>query len=692
MFLSPLILSQIIIFVLLGYFLFFDLFKVAITFLLILGINFRLINLIVNNELANLKIKLSLSYLISIITLPIYLKILQLNQYVFIFVVTLSITYILKNRRYIYNWAHKSITPLMNFYLKFSIYLLFFIPAYLINIFNYGLIDKTYITDIHPDNLNFETIGNSIYNEGVFSSQFSSLGSIKYHWYSYFLSSSISNFFQLEAFVSLLILTPILLFIGISLLNTIIIDIFNQNIYAHATSGLFSAISVYLILRNGSFTNFDSLSQTAGYFLGLGVVYIVLNPKNFRTPFFYLVFLLTLCSIIAITKSSYVIPIIGGLFGILINSFRLKSQRKLYAISITVALITSAAIYLIFIRGNISAAAGLQLFSFKNNVISLTFQTDSIVYLILFILGISPKFLPIFFTNHINLSNNMLNKYIYFSTSSILFTLIFLLFVGDESRSNVNLMWFLLATFSVTAPLISLVYFSSIQIVFNFLGRNLKSFAILIFLTVIVFLLSRYAFVIFVLKDVFYLLILFFLIIFVSLLFSIYLKNISLFIPLFLTVLFLFSLYSRFFSLNIPNFNNSIEQDSSYMLEDQKDSNYIEEILVANYIRSSTSRDLIVFTNIFDKPVLPAIANRQFYITSSKSQFSFGGNLNKIQIKELERNSMDVSFVNNFKNSPNNRYANVLLLIDNRLPIISPLISLPKNIFQTKNLSLYVIN
>jgi hypothetical protein len=128
------------------------------------------------------------------------------------------------------------------------------------------------------------------------------------------------------------------------------------------------------------------------------------------------------------------------------------------------------------------------------------------------------------------------------------------------------------------------------------------------------------------------------------------------------------------------------------VLEDQKDSNYIQEILVANYIRSSTSRDLIVFTNIFDKPVLPAIANRQFYITSSKSQFSFGGNLNKIQIKELERNSMDVSFVNNFKNSPNNRYANVLLLIDNRLPIISPLISLPKNIFQTKNLSLYVIN
>jgi hypothetical protein len=375
----------------------------------------------------------------------------------------------------------------------------------------------------------------------------------------------------------------------------------------------------------------------------------------------------------------------------LINSFRLKSQRKLYAISITVTLITSAVIYLIFIRGNISAAAGLQLFSFKNNVISLTFQADSIVYLILFILGILPKFLPILFSNLINLSNSILNKYIYFSISSILFTLIFLLFVGDESRSSVNLMWFLLATFSITAPLISLVYFSSIQIVFNFLRMSLKSFAILIFSTLTVFLLPRYAFVIFDLKDVFYLPILFFLIIFISLLFSIYIKNISSFVPLFLTVLFLFSLYSRFFSLNIPNFSDSIKQDSSYVLEDQKDLNYIEEILVANYIRSSTSRDLIIFTNIFDKPVLPAIANRQFYITSSKSQFSFGGNLNKIQIKELERNSMDVSFVNNFKNSPNNRYANVMLLIDKRLPMTSPVISLPKTIFQTKNLSLYVI-
>ena len=688
---SPLILSQIIILVLLGYFLFFDLFKVAITFLLILGVNFKLMNLILNNDLANLKIKLSLSYLISILTLPIYLKILQVNHYISIFIVTLSITYILKNRRYIYNWAHRPIAPLMSFYLKFSTYLFLFIPAYFINIFNYGLLDKTYITDIHPDNLNFETIGNSIYNEGVFSSQFSSLGSIKYHWYSYFLSSSISNFFQLEVFVSLLILTPILLFIGISLLNTIIVDSFNQNIYAHLTSGLFSAISVYLILRNGSFTNFDSLSQTAGYFLGLGAVYVVLNPKKFRTPFFYLVFLFILCSIIAITKSSYVIPIIGGLFGVLINSFRLKSQRKLYAISITVTLITSAAIYLIFIRGNISAAAGLQLFSFKNNVISLTFQADSIVYLILFILGILPKFLPILFSNLINLSNSVLNKYTYFSISSISFTLIFLLFVGDDSRSSVNLMWFLLATFSITAPLISLVYFSSIQIVFNFLRMSLKSFAILIFSTLTVFLLPRYAFVIFDLKDVFYLPILFFLIIFISLLISLYLKNISSFVPLFLTVLFLFSLYSRFFSLNIPNFSDSIKQDSSYVLEDQKDLNYIEEILVANYIRSSTSRDLIIFTNIFDKPVLPAIANRQFYITSSKSQFSFGGNLNKIQIKELERNSMDVSFVNNFKNSPNNRYANVMLLIDKRLPMISPVILLPKTIFQTKNLSLYVI-
>ena len=480
------------------------------------------------------------------------------------------------------------------------------------NLFLYGVLPNLNYDNLHPDIYNFEAIGNSIYFLNFSDSFFASTAGIKYHWYSYFLSASITNFIEIPPYVSQLIIIYLITNFSAILILTGQMIRLNRSELEKFIAIILLLLSGYIILRNGSFFNFDSPSQNLGIVFSLMTIGFLITKQVDLFSTRIQLTINILLALIVLTKPSFSPAIFSIIFVFYILNYR-EIHVAIRLVSFFINLLLSGTIFFLFIRGNPSGEETIEFFKFNLDLSVIgsslqNFNFSIFILFLLFFLGISSKFAGtlIFLLNEREKSLSLI------SLTTLLSTFFLLFIISDSSKSTVNLMWFLLGSS------IFLIHTNAIGYarVILYFGKANKLWLLLI-LFIIIFIYLLLAFGLITLNT--------FLIIFCTLLVIIYIiksyltrKNYAQYnsiLYLIVLIILLLSILFRFSSLTIYS-----SQTNSTSLDEIEDSSYASNTDIrdmVSYINNNLSKYDLIYTSIVNDRILKSTLTKPIFYSDS---------------------------------------------------------------------------